>query len=190
MKNLETGIVLNLALTVCLVLACALFGTGCAMKGDAAFATWESPSDAPPCLKDKAALSCRGGRLSAANLSGITLAGGDFSSADMRYSVLTGIDGKNANFENANLVRSNLMKADLTGANLQYADLSFADLRGADLRHAKLTGANLGGADLRGALLDEHAALDNVNLNRAVMPDGYRFAYPDPVGMNPQSASL
>ena len=96
------------------------------------------------------------GRQPLVNLTGIDLAGGDFSDLD-----LAGGD-----FENANLARANFEEADLTGATLAVANLTGADLFGADLENANLFGANLKDARLSDAHLLS-ARLDTANLVQA-----------------------
>lgn len=86
---------------------------------------------------------------------------------------LAGLDWSNANLEGADLRdqecariilrNATLIRADLRGANLQGADLKAADLTGADLTGADLTGADLEGANLRLAHLVE-ARLTQANM--------------------------
>ena len=98
--------------------------------------------------------------LSYETVSGLKLAGLNFSRAKM-----SGMD-----FSKCNLVGANFTEADLFGADFSYADLTKAnfteaDLRGAQFFNANLTEANLHKVDLRhGEVLavtsDDHQAHD------------------------------
>ena len=80
----------------------------------------------------------------------------DFSTANLRETILSYAD----------LSYANLHKADLSGAYLSFAYLRDADLRNADLSGAYLRDTYLGGADLSGAYL-MGAVLINTNLAQA-----------------------
>lgn len=92
---------------------------------------------------------------------GESLAGRDFTGADLSGMKLVG-----ASFSDCFLESVNLSGADLTDARFERAVLAKADLRDAIFKRAKLSGANLGAADLTNAVFDE-ADLSSVTLTRA-----------------------
>jgi len=75
----------------------------------------------------------------------------DLSNADMRYTILYGLDMRRSKFEYTKLDEAVMDEVDLRDAFLRDANLYGASLRRADLRRADFTGAVLTGADLRGA---------------------------------------
>ena len=86
--------------------------------------------------------------LSGKNLTGWSLAGGNYSSANMEYAFMRGVQAGNANFENANATSADMRGAILTSAQFAGAILSDARLQGiqasgADFRSANVRGANL-----------------------------------------------
>ena len=83
-------------------------------------------------------------------LKNANLSRSDFSSADLRNSVLAGDDMTFANLNSANL-----RGAHLDRARCAQADLRNSDLAGAALADVDLSGATLDGADLRGADLHD-----------------------------------
>lgn len=82
------------------------------------------------------------------SLSGLTLAGSDFTNA-----VLTGVDLAGAQLSGAIFSNAYMRGTSLIGADLTNADLSEAILVGADLSGANLTSGYLDDADLTGATL-------------------------------------
>lgn len=88
---------------------------------------------------------------------GESLAGRDFTGANLAGMKLAGVD-----FSGAFLEAADLAGCDLSGADLSRAVLAKADLRGADLSGAKLHGANFGGARLGDAVLDNADLTDAV----------------------------
>ena len=106
--------------------------------------------------------------------------------ADLRRSVLTGANLRDADLRDALLIGANLRRSVLTGADLRDAfltgaNLTGADLTGADLRYADLTDANLTGADLR------YADLRRSVLRRSVLTGAYLR---DCIGNNKEIKSL
>jgi uncharacterized protein YjbI with pentapeptide repeats len=84
------------------------------------------------------------------NLKDANLLRSDFSSADLRNSILNGVD-----FTLANLNSANLRGAALNHAKCVETDLRSADLEGSSLVSADFSGASLDDADLRGADLND-----------------------------------
>lgn len=83
-----------------------------------------------------------------AQLTKISLKGGNFSQTDFRGANLRGVD-----FRRSNLSQADLREADLRDANLSEVNLGNADLRGANISETDLRGADLRGVDLRRAFL-------------------------------------
>ncbi len=131
------------------------------------------------------------------DLTGASLAGADFSFANLRETNFAGADlGKaslmrtdllvanlresslaGADFRKANLTNANLMGADLSyvrsdSANLLGANLSYANLTGANLSHACLIGADLRETNFNGAILS-NANLTDANLTGARLAGAY-----------------
>ena len=102
--------------------------------------------------------------------------------ANLRYSVLDGVDLSGMNLSHIDLHGAKLRGAIMRNTNLWHADLSKSDLRSADLRyailttanlwHAELHSANLGNTILRGAHL-EGADLRDANLRGADLQDAH-----------------
>ena len=114
--------------------------------------------------------------LSGKNLTGWSL--GNYSSANMEYAFMRGVQAGNANFENANATSADMRGAILTSAQFagailsdarlqgiqaSGADFRSANVRGANLQTALLVGANFASADLTGSRM-ESADLSGANL--------------------------
>ena len=67
--------------------------------------------------------------LSGKNLTGWSLAGGNYSSAKMEYAFMRGVQASNANFENADATSADMRGAILTSARFSGAGLSDARLQ-------------------------------------------------------------
>ncbi|MCB9765122.1 MAG: pentapeptide repeat-containing protein [Alphaproteobacteria bacterium] len=109
--------------------------------------------------------------LPGANLSGTVLCWANLRGANLSEANLSGANLSGANLSGGNLRGADLRGADLTEANLSEADLSEADLTGVKLRVRSIRGANLertnlSGADLGGADLGG-ANLTEANLSEA-----------------------
>jgi len=119
--------------------------------------TTEFPADFAPKAKMMKEFK-RGSDMSGANLSRIHIRGEDlvdddanyegtiFKRADLKRSLLNGVNFKKADFEKAylreaDLTKSNFEEANFLGANLQGANLSQANFKNADFRWARLEGA-------------------------------------------------
>jgi Uncharacterized protein conserved in bacteria len=115
------------------------------------------------------------------DLSGLLLAGLDFSGLNLRESILEGavliranlaradVSGAvlaGANLREANCAGTIFAGADFTGAWLSQANLSGADLRAADFSKARLRQANLAGAKAAESIFEE-ADLSEANLTEA-----------------------
>jgi hypothetical protein len=79
----------------------------------------------------------------------VSLAGVDWSHADLQGCTLTKADMRGAKLAGADLRNANLAGALLNGADLTGADLRGANLDGAQLARAKLTHTNLAGASCK-----------------------------------------
>jgi uncharacterized protein YjbI with pentapeptide repeats len=130
-------------------------------------------------------------------LSGLILAGSDFTNA-----VLTGVDLAGAQlggaiFSNATMTGASLIGADLTSADLSEAILVGADLSGvnltsgyiddADLTRATLTGARLVGVKMRGTDFTEATLIGadfygSISDRETVWPEGFNL---DEAGVPP-----
>jgi len=108
---------------------------------------------------------------------GESLAGRDFTGANLAGMKLAGID-----FAGAFLEAADLAGCDLAGANLTGAVLAKADLRGANLTGAELHGANLGGARLGDAVLEGVDLSDGI-LSRAELA-GARITHANLTGVD------
>lgn len=104
--------------------------------------------------------------LSWADLSNMSLGGGDFREANLGWANLGGADISWTFLNKADLTKANLAKADLTEANLSEATLYRADLTGANLYRVYLSQGNLESANLRETNLRE-ANLSKANLRHA-----------------------
>ena len=93
--------------------------------------------------------------LSNANLKGSILSYGDLRDADFHQANLNGAELNNANLTGAVLVKANLKKTMFVASTLTEAKLYGANLTGANLIKANLTKANLGKAKMINAKLDE-----------------------------------
>ena len=93
----------------------------------------------------------------------------NFSFANLRGVVLTGID-----LTKIVLCQADLEKAKLIQVNLSQANLYKANLRGADLSQSNLSGANLRRADLTDAILTG-AVLEGASIIGAILPDGIAY---------------
>jgi hypothetical protein len=107
-----------------------------------------------------------GGNLQNANFQGANLQGADFSGRNLRNAIFSGANLQNADLSGANLQNASLAGAVLSGANLSGANLDPADLSGATLLLADLAGANLKGSNLQNANLTD-ANLTGANLKNA-----------------------
>ncbi len=129
------------------------------------------------------------------DFSGLALARFDLSTVNLSAAILTGADGREANFagsrmgladlRRARLRRARLDRSFLAGAAMQEADLTDASLIEAGLHGARLMGADLTGANLRGADLTDadmrHARLRYASLEGARM-NGTNLADADLTG--------
>ena len=102
------------------------------------------------------------------DMSGLDLAGDDFSNkviidSNLSNAILVGADLSNAVLIGTALMGANLTDANLTGVSLAYKDLTGTILRGADLTDANLTGVSLAYKDLTGTIL-RGADLTSTNL--------------------------
>lgn len=140
-----------------------------------------------------------------ARLAGAHLVGAELESAILTHANLLKADLSGASLEWANLENADLSFANLTGASLDHATLLHVDLEGAKLNHARLNGATLqwaklGGADLEGANLQGtnlvHADLGlglgrvlglrrALNLDKAILPEGFTFLPEDGLEVPP-----
>jgi len=146
--------------------------------------------------------------LTGADLSGMKLAGIDFSRALLESADLSGCDLSGANLDGAVLAKANLRGANLTNARLSGTNLGGAVLRDAVLVNADMTDvvmmrADLAGADLTGANLDGASWLEvkggPVNFSRVAFGEcnfikadfgGARFGGADLSGANFVECSL
>ncbi|MHB8369622.1 MAG: pentapeptide repeat-containing protein [Leptospirales bacterium] len=109
--------------------------------------------------------------LSATNLRGVNLEGGDF-----RGATLTKMDGSEGNFRSANLsgvqaVKAQFLKADLKnadarGGNFKEAIFLKADLRGVDFSHGSLYKAGFTGAQIDRSTLWDRALIGKTTLSQ------------------------
>ncbi len=127
--------------------------------------------------------SLAGADFTGADLSRLELAGVDLSDALLEAVDLSGADLRGANFNGAVLARANLRGARLEGARFQEANLGLAELdaalaAGVDFTGAKLDNASLAGGDFTGACLAQAsllgARLGGANLTQVKAP-GAKF---------------
>lgn len=90
---------------------------------------------------------------------------------DLRYAVMSGLEGEGAILEGSNLDGADLSGADLYWAYAQGASFEGACLRGASLRGANLRDCNLRGADLRDADLSPSNVASRTELLGANLAD-------------------
>lgn len=137
----------------------------------------------PAVMPDLVSASLAGGDFSEANLQAAQfcytdltkadLSFADFRSADLTGANLTGsflkrVNLRQASLDSASLVEAKLYEAVLVGAYLPGANLRRAHLNSADLHFADLSGADLTGAALDGAHFDS-ANLENADLTHATV---------------------
>jgi len=117
-------------------------------------------------------LVLRGADLRYATLTNTTLAGADFTEAD-----LLGVQFGDSSLYRTVLRGANLVGASITGPYVNQVDLTGANLTGANLNKAELIGARLVGAVLRGAQCVKtdfsEADLTGVDLTRAFLVRTY-----------------
>jgi uncharacterized protein YjbI with pentapeptide repeats len=118
---------------------------------------------------------CAFGELRKAKLAGKDLHDGNYDTARMDESDLSGANLSGSSMQIANLQKANLSKANLKKAHLHAANLTGANLSDADLQGAILTKTALMGANLKGANLDK-AILTGANLSGATWIDGHTCA--------------
>jgi len=92
----------------------------------------------------------------------------DLSGADLRGTVLSRINLKEADLSCAKLQFSNLAEASMEGANLEQARLQEVNFQGAQLENANLKKCNLMESNLLGANL-ENADVQSAQFNEDVM---------------------
>lgn len=102
--------------------------------------------------------------LSWADLSNMSLSGGNFREANLSWANLSGADLTWVFLDHADLTKANLTNADLSEASLNEASLFRAELIGANLARAYLKKANLESAILQKTNLSE-ADLSGANLS-------------------------
>ena len=100
------------------------------------------------------------------DMSGLDLAGDDFSNkviidSNLSNAILVGADLSNAVLIGTALMGANLTDANLTGVSLAYKDLTGTILRGADLTSTNLTGIDLFGRDLTGTILGDVTGIND-----------------------------
>ena len=100
------------------------------------------------------------------DMSGLDLAGDDFSNkviidSNLSNAILVGADLSNAVLIGTTLMGANLTDANLTGVSLAYKDLTGTILRGADLTSTNLTGIDLSGRDLTGTILGDVTGIND-----------------------------
>jgi uncharacterized protein YjbI with pentapeptide repeats len=104
------------------------------------------------------------------NMSGCKFIDSNLSRSDLRDTSFRDTFMMGANLRESNLTEADLSGAQLRGANLSWANLRQAKLVGADLTDCDLSGADLTGADLTGATL-AGTKLEDAKLPAALEPD-------------------
>lgn len=138
---------------------------------------WNSWREANPGIRpdlswaDLSNMSLSGGNFRYANLSWANLSGADLTwiildNADLTKANLTGADLSEANINEASLFRAELINANLTRAYLKKSNLESAILQNANLCEANLNGANLSFSYLRQTDLTR-ASLVGADLRKA-----------------------
>lgn len=116
------------------------------------------------------------------------LASTNFSSADLRNTLINDFGLLKPSLEGVKLSYAKLDGVDLSYVSLDRADLFFASLVGTNLRYASLVGSTLAAADLSGADLSS-ADISLSDMNRTSL-DGANMAAARIIGTNLTEASM
>ena len=95
-----------------------------------------------------------GSDLSAADITGLKICGGDWSYTNLRYLTFLKDNLSGIRFSGADLTGSRFLKCDLRGCEFHESRVDGTVFEGSDLRRSGIAGTNLLGAVLKDALLD------------------------------------
>ncbi len=112
-----------------------------------------------------------GNSLEQADLAGIVIRGGDWSSTRMRYQVLSGQDFSGMQWREADFYGADLRQVQFHSADLTRVVLDKANLTDADLRGAEIEGINWVPVALHQVILDQAQAIQVVRSLGATVRD-------------------